>query len=388
MFNPRRAMAVTSRGLLASALAAVALAGVTATAVAATASPSADSPFSDAVTCQHGIDVPVALAPGQPAAYTISGELCSTTAERHRGAVVQLLIPGATYSHDYWDFGVVDGFTYSYAREVAAAGIATFTIDPLGSGASSRTASTKITAQADAFIAHQLVQALRDGTVAGIRFAKVIEVGHSLNSLIVWDEAIAYHDVDGVIVTGAAHSLAAAFAKAVSADLYPAADDPKFAGTGLDSGYLTTVPGSRGTLYYHEPDADPAVIALDEARKDVVSGTELNTALPVVTDTATRAIGVPVLDILGSDDFTTCGLSTQGHVFDCSSGTSAAAQEAPFYSPQAQIRACVIPGSGHDISLALNSGLQAADTIAWSDTFVAHRWSARRGARRLPSNCG
>ena len=226
--------------------------------------------------------------------------------------MVQLLIPGATYSHDYWDFGVVDGFTYSYAREVAAAGIATFTIDPLGSGASPRTASTKITAQADAFIAHQLVQALRDGTVAGIRFAKVIEVGHSLNSLIVWDEAIAYHDVDGVIVTGAAHSLAAAFAKAVSADLYPAADDPKFARTGLDSGYLTTVPGSRGPLYYHEPDADPAVIALDEARKDVVSGTELNTALPVVTDTATRAIGVPVLDILGSDDFTTCGLEHAG----------------------------------------------------------------------------
>jgi hypothetical protein len=35
-----------------------------------------------------------------------------------------LLIPGATYSHGYWDFG-----TYSYARAVAAEGIATFTID-------------------------------------------------------------------------------------------------------------------------------------------------------------------------------------------------------------------------------------------------------------------
>jgi hypothetical protein len=116
----------------------------------------------------------------------------------------------------------------------------------------------------------------------------------------------------------------------------------------------------------------------------VVSGTELNTALPVVTSTATRAIDVPVLDILGSDDFTTCGLSTQGHVFDCSTGAAVAAQEAPFYSPQAQIRACVIPGSGHDISLALNGGFQAGDAIAWSDTFVAHRWTGRH----LPFDCG
>ena len=81
------------------------------------------------MTCGNGIEVPVALAPGRPGAYTISGELCSTAAERHRGAMVQLLIPGATYSHGYWDFGSMSGVTYSYARAVAAEGIATFTID-------------------------------------------------------------------------------------------------------------------------------------------------------------------------------------------------------------------------------------------------------------------
>ena len=384
MFPARRTTAaVTPHGLLASALAALALVGVTATAVAATPGRSADSPLGSPVTCRHGIGVPVALAPGQPTAYTISGELCSTAAERHRGAMVQLLIPGATYTHDYWDFGVVDDIRYSYARSVAADGIATFAIDPLGTGASSRPASRKITAQADAFVAHQLVQALRDGTIAGIGFGTVIEVGHSLSSLIAWDEAIAYHDVDGVIVTGVAHSLAAAFGKAFGAGLYPAADDPRFAGTGLDAGYLTTVPGSRCSLFYHLHDADPAVIALDEARKDVVPGTELNTALPVVTNTATRAIDVPVLNLLGGDDFTTCGLSTPGHAFDCSTGAAVAAQEAPFYSPRAQIHACVIPGSGHDISLALNGGFQAGDAIAWSDKYVTHH-----RAGRLPLDCG
>src|SRR5262249_7083865 len=233
--------------------------GVSATAVAAPSSRSADGAFGHAVTCRSDIRIPVALAPGQPARDTISGELCSTAAERHHGGAIQLLIPRASYTHKYWDFGTVDGVQYSYARAAAAAGIATFAIDPLGAGDSSHPASSQITAQADAFIAHQLIQALRHGAVAGVRFGPVITVGHSLNSLIVWDEAITYHDVDGVIVTGVAHSLAAAFGQAFSADLYPASKDPKFAGSSLDSGYLTTVPGTRGTLFYHQPDADPAL---------------------------------------------------------------------------------------------------------------------------------
>ena len=391
MFHARRRRPRFSRrSLLASALVAAALIGVTATSAAAAsvASP-ARGDRHHAVTCQSGFRIPVALAPGQPASSTISGELCSTWAERFPGTTVQLLIPGATYTRDYWDFGTVGGIRYSYARDVAARGFATFVIDPLGSGESSHPVSTQLTAQTDAYVDHQVVQALRAGWIAGVRFGKVIEVGHSLNSLIVWDEAIAYHDVDGVIVTGAAHSLAAGFAS--SGAFYPAIKDPKFAASGLDSGYLTTIPGTRAKLFYHLPDADPAVIALDEARKDVVSGTELTSALPVLATTATQAIDVPVLDILGGNDFTTCGLSTTGRTFDCSSGAAVVAQEASFYSPQAQLQACVIPGSGHDVSLALNHGLQVADTVAWSEAFVGQRWSAQPDSHgsgeRLPGNC-
>jgi pimeloyl-ACP methyl ester carboxylesterase len=356
------------------------------------------------VAAAHDIRIPVALAPdgqflqvgrqvtglgeaaevrlvaGRPPAAIVNGELCSTNSERHFGQMVQLLIAGATYTHGYWDFGTVDSISYSYARAVAAHGQATFAIDPLGQGDSTRLSSGLITAQTDAFVDHQVVDALRDGKVGGIRFAHVIAVGHSLNSLIVWDEAIAYHDVDGVIVTGAAHSLGTAFA--TSGDLYPASQDPKFAASGLDPGYLTTRPGTRQFLFYHLPDADPAVIAQDEARKDVVSGAELNTALPVLASTATQAIHVPVLDILGSNDLTTCGPNTQGGTFDCSSAAAVVAQETPYYSPQAQLQACVIPGSGHDISLALNHNLQVADTVAWTHAFVEHTASPK-----LPRNC-
>jgi hypothetical protein len=124
----------------------------------------------------------------------------------------------------------------------------------------------------------------------------------------------------------------------------------------------------------------------DEWGKDVVAGPELATGLPIVTSTATQAIQVPVLTILGSNDVPPCGPNPQGVTFDCSSAAAVVAQEAPFYSPPAQILACVVPGSGHDISLAWNHRLQVEDAVAWSVAFVGQAGIA--GDRNdLPSNC-
>ena len=322
----------------------------------------------DGVVCRRYAGIPVALTAGGPVSDTVTGELCATKDAMVAGATIQLLIHGATYNHDYWDFGTVDHVGYSYARDVAARGFPTLAIDLPGAGLSSHPRSDLLTAQAEAFVAHQIVQALRDGSITGVQFGKVIIVGHSLGSVVVWLEAINYADVDGVIVTGAAHAVTAKFLSANA--LYPAVNDPKFASSGLDAGYLTTVPGTRTKLFFSLPDVDPAVIAADETAKDVVPGSELATGLPVVTSTATLAISVPVLTILGSNDFTTCGLSSAGVNFDCSSGAAVAAQEMPFYSPEARIHACIVPASGHDLSLAVNRGLQTEDAVAWSAAFV------------------
>ena len=254
---------------------------------------------SDAVVCWNYHALPVTLGSGQSA--TIRGELCTIEDELRDGSTIQLLIHGATYNHSYWDFGTVPGTEYSYARDVAAHGIPTFAIDLPGSGTSSHPPSEQLTVQTVAGVVHQIVQGLRSGSIAGFAFGKVILVGHSLGSTVVWQEAISYGDVDGMIVTGAAHSLTARFGQLAQTDFYPAAKDPKFAGSSLDSGYLTTVPNTRAALFYSEPNADPAVIRQDEARKDVVPGALLATGAPLALSTASLAIHVPVLTILGSN---------------------------------------------------------------------------------------
>jgi pimeloyl-ACP methyl ester carboxylesterase len=165
------------------------------------------------VTCRR-VAAPVTLTASPSATYTISGELCATPAEQAAGTTVQLLIHGATYNYDYWDFGRIDGIDYSYARDVAARGFATFAYDALGSGSSSHPPSDLLTIQAAADVAHQIVQALRRGSIGGVQFGKVILVGHSLGSVVVWQEAISYADIDGLIITGAAHSLSSRFLSA------------------------------------------------------------------------------------------------------------------------------------------------------------------------------
>ncbi len=251
-----------------------------------------------------------------------------------------------------------------------------------------------------AYVDHEVVQGLRDGMVTGGRFGRVIEVGHSAGSGTVWQEAITYDDVDGLIITGLVHHIAVFQSSTFADDIYPAGDDPKFAGTvwaPSDPGYLTTLPGTRGTLFYSAFDSDPAVVAADdnatrfgaesfadEQGKDVVPAGEFD-GQALVTSTATTAIRVPVLIILGSDDQLLCGPDAQGVAFDCSSGHVIAEQERPYYSPAADLEACSVPESGHSISLQFGYWIQQLASIDWSAHFVGQRGD--RGPDVLPAQC-
>jgi pimeloyl-ACP methyl ester carboxylesterase len=329
-----------------------------------------------AVTCTT-YAWPVTLSSG--ATYRISGELCSTAAERTNGQTVQVLVHGLTYNHTYWDFGYANS-QYSYAKHLASNGYATFAYDRLGDGDSSRPPSQFVTLDSGAEVAHQVVLALRSGNFEGIKFGKVIEVGHSFGSMILWKQVSTYQDdVDGLVITGAMHTYNPDFAPAAMQDLHNASDDPQFSGFNLDTGYMTTVvptptvPTARGALFYNVGDnVDPKVIRYDESHKDTLTVPELMAAQTDALNTdLTLSIKVPVLLIEGAKDLLFCSVTQPTRwTLDCSSSDALLKRERGAYSPQACLHAVSVPDSGHDISLHKNNAIHETESLQWSDTHI------------------
>ena len=320
-----------------------------------------------ALTCSdHTLQVRIA-DPG-PADQTMWGQLCYRG--NHEPATVQLLVHGATYNHLYWNFPYGGGY-YSYVDAATAAGYATFDVDRVGEGNSSHPPSAGLDLTAGAVALHDAVTALRSGAADGHAFQHVIMVGHSIGSSEVWLEAARYHDVDAVIVTAALHALSPNIG-ALEGDLYPAVDDPAFAGSALDPGYLTTLPGTRGSLFYDPQTADPGLIATDEANKGTTTGAELGGAAAIIgappAQQPSYQINVPVLSVVGEDDALFCTGVTE---YNCASTKSVQSFESQYYAPGAHLRVVVIPNTGHDLALSTTAPLTDAAMIGWSLSTVA-----------------
>jgi pimeloyl-ACP methyl ester carboxylesterase len=314
---------------------------------------------------RHCVDrtLPVRLTDPGPAQYSLWGELC------WRGAVtpttVQLLVPGGSYDHHYWDFPYRQP-RYSYVDAATSAGFATFNVDRIGSGRSSAPPSSTVTAHAEAVALHDVVKALRAGQIGGHRFRTVIWVGHSYGSIIGAFELSQYHDVDAFLVTGMLHSLNTDHFAETAYSVEQANQDPKFAGLGLDDGYTSTTPGTRGIFY--DPDTvSTGVLATEERTKTFQPALDFAEVTALLTPvspelSATRQIDVPVLVLNGQNDKTYCGV---GFV-DCSSPATVLAHEAAYYGPAAHLKVAVIPGTGHSVGLSTTNRLTYATMLAWS----------------------
>jgi pimeloyl-ACP methyl ester carboxylesterase len=289
----------------------------------------------------------------------ISGQLCQP--DGTTPSAVQLLVHGGTYNRAYWDLPYQPD-QYSYQRDMAKHGYATFAVDVLGAGQSSHPLSLPLTVWAEAEALHEVIGQLRAGAVGGVHFGKVVIVGHSVGSGIVASEASTYQDVDGVILTGVTHipSLPA-LGLGAALGLIPA-----FLSSVQNPGdplYFTTKPGARGPLFYNTADADPGVLAADEATKDQVSVPGMGTvAVFGIVVPVTLGINVPVLQAVGQDDVLFCGLLA---LRDCSSASALRAQEAPFYSSAAKLSVYVLPNAGHSLALHRNAGDYRDATRSW-----------------------
>jgi hypothetical protein len=299
----------------------------------------------DAATTCHAVSAKVS------GGWVIQGRLCAPTG----ASTVLLLQSGATYGSQYWDFGYQPE-TYSFVDYASAHGLATLNIDRLGIGNSSHPPAEAITTESEAGIAHQLIQGLRSGEF-GQRFAHVGLAGHSLGSVISVAEAGTYHDVDALVLTGLTHSVGTAFVTDFEAALRPAAlVDPRRFGE-LPLGYLTTVPGGNEPSYY-KPNADPAVMAYDEAHKQTMTDGEDLTIPTGVLDTL--GITAPVLSMVGQYDVEFCG-----PVRDCSNPLSLMSLEPTFYPAAKSFQLKVVPDAAHNLNLQRNAQTTFGDITSW-----------------------
>ncbi len=299
--------------------------------------------------------VPVHLSVLGLTTYHVASWLCY---QQTPGNTVQLLVHGGTYGHIYWDFPCPACQTgnYSYVQYMAQAGYTTFSYDRLGYGESDHPLPELVTIQMAAYVLSQLMADLKTGSYGGPTFQKIVLVGHSIGSAVVIDEAAdaTLTRPDGVILSGFLHAIDLTKVTFILTMIQPALLDPNPRLNSLLPGYLTTIPGTRGQIFYDQSNADPNVIAEDEATKEAVTDSELTTFFTIAASTISQLITVPVLEAAGQFDNIFCL-----GAFNCTNTSVVQNEEAHFFSPSAQLQVIAIPQAGHVLNLQENA------TTAW-----------------------
>jgi pimeloyl-ACP methyl ester carboxylesterase len=299
----------------------------------------------------------------------IYGELCVPTSGPPP-TTVQLLVHGTTYNHNYWDWPE-DPEAHSHVRAALQAGYATFNVDRLGVGQSTKPSSKLVTLAATVDTLHQIVAKLRAGAIGNHKFSRVVYFGSSLSTAYGWMEASLHNDIDAFVMTGLLHFTRPTFLGLVQQNLYTVCEDPVFSKVGIDCGYITNRPGSKEIFFYHASNVDRHVIDTDERLKDIASGALIEQSVPLVlsqppAESPSRFIKVPTLIVLGEEDMTAAG--SDG--IACTNETVRTAEAAYYPHVPGGIDVHVVPKTGHSLPLHRN-GRETADFIMrWLDRRV------------------
>jgi pimeloyl-ACP methyl ester carboxylesterase len=352
--KPRFPVRATSYRVLAGAATALAL-GATAPGPASASQP-AHRPGLGQLSCRQ-TTYPVVLAPGVQA--QISGTLCARGNPMDRPVLD--LEPGSTYDGTYFNFPY-QPYRYSFVDYMTDLGYATLDLNRPGTiPADGVPPAADVTIPADAAALWQVIQ---DQHAAGFRTIDL--VGHSVGSYIALYEAGTWGGVNAVVLTGALHQTNAAGRAEAAANLIPASQDPNPRFSVYPSGYFTTAPGTRGTVFYAPGDADtdPSVISVDEATKSVATLGEIAGISSVTGDPAlSQAITVPVFLVVGQDDQLNC--SPTDPTLSCADSAAVLARESGDYAPAAHLSAFVLPQAGHDVFLEENATLAFRAIAGW-----------------------
>lgn len=304
------------------------------------------------------VQSPLLATPGQ-----VSGTLCRPANPGPKAQTIQLLLHGGAYNRSYWMFPY-EPATYNYVDDAVGNGYTTLAIDRVGYGGSTHPISALVTEPTTANAVHQVVQYIHDGHL-GQSFGSVVLVGHSMGSIASIQEAGIYHDVDGIVITGIVHNQGAGLVQTV-ASMGPAALNPKFAGSGLDPGYLAVNPGARESLFYVPSNTDRGAVATDEATGDTFPAVEATGYVQEVNRVPllwqAPNVTVPVLVMEGDHDILGCG-----GALDCGDPSAVVASEHSAYGHSPSVTVHVVPNAGHDLNLQ-KCAPEVYDTISsWID---------------------
>ncbi|MEV5835563.1 alpha/beta hydrolase [Nocardia sp. NPDC052112] len=300
---------------------------------------------------------------------TMGGTLCRPGQPTD---TIVVLLSGAATNARYWDWPIQPQ-TYSARRALSAAGFATLTLDLLGTGTSTRPPSAAVTSALQAQGVHEIVTALRTGINSHPEFQTIILGGVSLGAGVAAMAAATYHDVDGVLLQGFSHSVSPLETLKTVAGFIPAATDPRFADRGLDPGYLTTRQGGRAAGFVG-PNTDPVALTVDYAEvADTFSLAEMVDGLTSTIPPLTSNIDAPVLIVNGEVDLL-CARAM------CASSASLADAEQRYFTPSAQLKTYVLPGAGHAVTVAPNTGLFQDCLVAWAGSVAARVSSGSEAA--------
>ncbi|MEV6349567.1 alpha/beta fold hydrolase [Actinoplanes sp. NPDC051851] len=298
-------------------------------------------------------DIHVTLTPARSATrYRVAGWLCRP---RARTDTVQLLLSGLTYNHTYWT-GISP--TTNWTSAALEHGQAVYMIDRIGIGASDHPPADQVTVDSEALVTHQIATALRDGRLG--RYAHVIGVGHSYGSITLTAEAAQHHDLDALVLTGKQAQYNQPGLVAFQSSLYPAHQDPKFAGTLMPDGYLTTPPASRAGFFLNPDTTAPGAARWQEATKATATTGELSSISAARYQADSQRVQVPVLIIDGSNDSLFCNTS-----LPCQTDLQLCERAHDIYAAGTPVFSAVVPGAGHAIDLHRNAPIAFTAADRW-----------------------
>ncbi|EJD46857.1 hypothetical protein AURDEDRAFT_184117 [Auricularia subglabra TFB-10046 SS5] len=262
-----------------------------------------------------------------------------------------IAFPGSTYGTEYWNFPYQPK-KYSFVRFANSRGFSVLNVARIGSGKSDHPDPERVLQVGLQVAAEvELAKLARGGKIGGRKFKNVVGLGHSLSSTILNGVLNAAPDaLDGAVFTGFGHSIP----PPETFPGVPASSTGLERFAGLPDGYLTTTPDTRRLFYGPDGTFDPAVLAFDEAHKDVVSQGEWLT-IPRFVAPAPKFKG-HVLVANGLQDFFAC---------DEANACAEIEREREVYSGAASFETAVIENSGHDINLSLVAPKFFEIVVSW-----------------------